>query len=405
MKKTTLRYAGGLALLLLAAPAVAETQFKIGGDTFASGLNANLNETADRDALMSGMSVTLTGQVAKDAHLMGLDVTSDGAVGGDLYATGFSVSVEKPVTDDLTAAGLNVRVRNEASIGGNARLTGGNVIIDGPVSGSLLAAAGTLTVNGSIGQDARLTAGKLIFGPDAKIAGELTYSASEPMEIAANVISPDRVHYEKTDWGNSLPMMRDRMDFDAMHIWPSFFGVVAGFIVALAFLAGIGAIVLNISPVFVDRLQQRTMVSPLRSLGLGTLGLGALIGLVPISIMSFIGIPLVPVIALAIVSLWIGGYLLGVYAISIRALQAFRPSLPEFPPGIMSNFITLVIGLVVFATLNFIPFFGWLINLLVVLLGIGGIAGLTLDRFQAGTVHLPPATTKPPPEELPPGTA
>ena len=46
----------------------------------------------------------------------------------------------------------------------------------------------------------------------------------------------------------------------------------------------------------------------------------------------------------------------------------------------------LAAGLVAFAILNFIPFLGWLINLAVVLLGLGAIAALIAGRLLGGSV-------------------
>ncbi|MEP9373654.1 hypothetical protein [Mesorhizobium sp. KR1-2] len=388
----------GFALLgafLMAAPASADARFVFGGDTYVSGTSAKLSEPSPRDALAAGYSVDITGKVEKDAHAAGFDVDVDAPVGEDLYAAGFAVKVSQPVGGDLTASGFDVDVRQGATIGGNARIGGGTITIDAPISGSLLARGRSLTVNAPIAGDARLAAAKLTFGPDAKIGGELTYSAPEPIEIAPGVIAPDKVHFEKLEPFGEMGFFRQNVRMP--HLWPSFLAVFFSFLVTLAFLFVAAAILLAVAPLTVESLRERTIRRPFLSMGLGVLGLGMLIGLIPISAMSVIGIPLIPVILLAITVFWVAGYLLGIYALSWRVADA----LGELPTTMSARLAVLFIGLVIAAALNFIPFFGWLINLLILFMGLGGLVAWILDALSRRT----PAAEVPPqqPADVPRG--
>ena len=85
----------------------------------------------------------------------------------------------------------------------------------------------------------------------------------------------------------------------------------------------------------------------------------------------------IPIAMLAIMALWIAGYIVGAYALSMRVLASFR----EAPATAAGRVVTLAVGLVITALLNFIPFLGWIINLAVVFLGLGAIVGRFLRRL------------------------
>ena len=364
-------------LLVAASPSLAQERLILGDDVYAAGSSVVLSEPAPRDVVMSGASVDVTARTGGDALLGGFNIDVEAPIGGDLYAAGFSVNVEQPIGEDLTAAGFNVRVRSGAVVGGNARLLGGSINLDGQVAGSVLAAGGSVRINSVIGGDVRVAARDLSFGPDARINGTLTYSAPEPIEIADNVIVAERVQYQKLDAPSASAMIDGAVGEPLRGFWPSFLGVTFGFIVTIAFLTLLAAALLTLIPVAVERVRRETATAPFRSLGLGVLSLGALIGLVPVAAITIIGIPLIPIVVLTIVAMWIVGYLLGIYVVAWRIAGGFR----DLAPNNGTRLIVIVIGLVAAAVLNFIPFLGWLLNLALVLLGMGGIAGRLLAKL------------------------
>jgi len=367
------------ALGLLLTPTIVQSQERLllGGDTYAAGSSVTLSEPAGRDVAASGGSVDLTGRTAGDAMVGGMDVNVEAPVGRDLYAAGFSVSVAQPVGEDLTAAGFNIRVRPEVVVGGNARLLGGNVSVDGQVVGSLLAAGGTVTIGSVIGGDVRVSAGTLSFGPEARINGTLTYTAAKPIEIAPSVIPADRVHFVKREASSPSEMVDNAIGKPLRGFWPSFLSISFGFVVAVAFLTLLAAVLFALMPVTVEGLRRETESAPFRAIGIGVLALATLVGLIPVSAMSIIGIPLIPVVILTIVAAWIVGYLLGVYVLAWRIAQGFR----EMTPTNGNRVVVVALGLAAAAILNFVPVLGWLFNLALLLAGMGGIAARIMARL------------------------
>lgn len=98
--------------------------------------------------------------------------------------------------------GFSVRLAPEAAIGGNARLAGGAVTIEGPVSGALTAAGGEVTLNAEVGGDVLIQTGKLTLGPAARIAGDLVYSAPEPVAVPASVMPHERIRFTRSADGD-----------------------------------------------------------------------------------------------------------------------------------------------------------------------------------------------------------
>jgi hypothetical protein len=68
------------------------------------------------------------------------------------------------------------------------------------------------------------------------------------------------------------------------------------------------------------------------------------------------------------------GYLLAAYAVARRMLVAFNG---PTDPSLLIKLTIVAVAICVVAILNFIPFFGWVVNYTLVLLGIGAMtAGL-----------------------------
>ncbi len=170
------------------------------------------------------------------------------------------------------------------------------------------------------------------------------------------------------------------MHEDLSFFWPSLFGLVMTFLATMGLFLIVSAIFLSFMPSLVERLRQRAIGNPGMSELSGFLGLAFLAGLVPASILTLIGLPLVPIVLLAIFALWLLGYLLGTYAVSTRVWMAFSND-DQLDASIARKLMVLAAGLVILAARNFIPIVGWLINLAIMFLGFGAIALLIVERI------------------------
>ena len=360
-----------LAIALIGTEARAQDAVVVGQDTYVSATNAALKAPAGRDAFLSGFSVDVTQKVEKDVGAAAFDLDISAPIGGDAYLAGASVDVDQAISEDLTAAGFSVQVGQNAVIGGNARIAAGTTTIDGQIAGSVVASTGTFSLNGQIGGDARLVVGSMSFGPNAKIAGRLTYLAAEPISIPATVADPARITFQQITAQEGFAKARETLTETAPGFWWARTGAVLAltFAISIAFLIALSAALLAFMPERIETLRSEAIRSPVRAMALGVLGLSMSIGLVPVSAMTLIGIPLIPIAILAAIVFWILGYIIGTYALTTRMLEAYRGQ----PLTLGAKLLALILGFVVFALLNFIPVIGWLINLMVVFLGLGSL--------------------------------
>lgn len=368
--------------MALCGPALSDTPpVEIGGDVFVSGPTVSRPIPADRDLLAFGANVSLTGDVAEDVHAMGFDVEIDGAVGGDVVAAGGSVSVDGTVAGDVTATAITLRTGLGAQISGNVRLAGATVTIDGPVLGALVAAGGEVILNAPIAGDVVLTGAEITFGPNAVIEGTLTYHSNARIDVPVRVISADRVRFEPTSEREMWRDFRDDWQGWDSPVELTSWNIVGGFLINLGLFIVIGAVFLSLAPGTVRRLRRRADARPGMVILTGTIGLAILFGSIPVSVLSVVGLPLVPILALLIFAIWILGYILGAYVLAMRVMRGFGT---VESPSIFMRLLALAVGVTLVALLNFIPVIGWMANFALVLLGIGAITTALFESFMTG---------------------
>ncbi len=366
--------------ILAASPPSAQTVLRTNGtDTFVVATSGMPALQASGDVFASGGAVVTTGRVGGDAHVAGFDLDLEADVASDLYAAGAAVTLRASVGGDLSMMGFSLRTADRATITGNARMLGSTITIDGPVGGALAATGGEITLNAAVAGDALLQAGTLSFGPEARIAGTLTYSAPDPVTIPAEVIPAARVVYHKS------PPLMDR--FEHMRDWgggwsdgwagrdmptlPSTLALVSTFLVTLGFLVLLGGALLALAPQRCEALRLAGTRRPALMVLLGVLGLSMLMGLVPVAVMTVIGLPFVPIVGLAILVVWTLGYVFGAYVVAMRLYLALGP---REDPGLGLRIVLLGVAVLVFSLLNFVPVLGWMVNFLLVLFGIGTLS-------------------------------
>jgi hypothetical protein len=151
-------------------------------------------------------------------------------------------------------------------------------------------------------------------------------------------------------------------------MWPSFFAIVSSFVLAIAFLVAMGAVLLSFAPRWMEDSKDEALHAPVKITALGVLALSLVVGLVPVSGMTLIGIPLIPLAIFAAMGLWVLGYIVGAYAIGAKLGPANSGS-----TAVGGKLAVLAVTLIVLSLVNFIPVIGWLINLMVLFLGLGSI--------------------------------
>ncbi len=340
-----------------------------GGDTFVAGAQVSETVHSGGDAFLAGRTVDARGSTGGDLHVSGFDISISADAKGDLYAAGATVIMRGTVAEDLTAVGFSLRTEKGAETRGNARLFGNSIIIEGPVEGALIATGRDVILNATVIGDARILAQSLTFGPNAQINGTFTYSAAEKLAVPDRVAPADRVVFQALS-GREVWGEWDRIGKE-MPALPTFASLFFSFVISLLFFVVLGAVILGFMPKRLARLRHSIADAPGQTILLGVIGLSMLFGMVPITALTIVGIPFVPVVVLSIIVFWTLGYALGAYGVAMRVWSAFCG---EDDPGNAARLLVFAAALIFIGLLNFIPFVGWVANFTLVLLGVGAIS-------------------------------
>ncbi|PTX53828.1 hypothetical protein C8N43_3871 [Litoreibacter ponti] len=370
-----------IAVLALPQIAAAETiQTQNGGDTFYTGGLVSQSIDTKGDTFVTARSARVDGATSGDMHLSGFDVSVDVDVAQDLYAMGATVVIRGTVAEDLSVMAFSARTESGARIGGNARLMGNSVDVEGPVGGALSVIGRDVVLNAQIAGDVRVMAKSLSFGPDATIAGSLTYSSETKIDVPTRVMPADRVTFEKIS-GSKVFEEWEQVGRD-MPALPTFASMMFGFMVTLLFFLVLGALMLGFMPNRLSRMRRSIAAAPGQTLLLGVIGLSVLFGMVPITGLTIVGLPFVPFALLAIVVAWTLGYALGAYSVAMRLWIGMGGA---DDPSKIARLMILAAAIVFVALLNFIPFVGWVANYTLVLLGIGAMTRFAFEAMIGDT--------------------
>lgn len=358
-----------IAVACLSHGAFADTvSTRNGDDTFFAGGLISQSIDTKGDTFVAARSARVKGAALGDMHASGFDVSVDVDVAEDLYAMGATVVIRGTIAEDLSVMAFSARTENSSETAGNARLMGNSVTVEGPVAGALSVIGRDVILNAKITGDVRIAAKTLSFGPDAVVAGTLTYSTEDKIKVPTQVASADRVKFERVSGGRVFEEWQDvRRD---MPSFPTFASMMFGFLVSLLFFLALGALMLGFMPKRLARMRRGIAAAPGQTFMLGVIGLSMLFGVVLVTALTIIGLPFVPIAVLAIVVAWILGYALGAYSVAMRLWIGLGGA---DDPSNVARLIILAGAITFIALLNFIPFVGWVANYTLVLLGIGAM--------------------------------
>lgn len=412
MKRNTVGWrAGFLALVLLVlagVPAAHAFEAMEGGDVVIDAdevIEDDLYVAAERfvlegtitgDLVVAGQSIVIDGTVEGDLIAAGRDITLNGSVMDDIRMAGAALTIGSGalVGDDLVATGYSLEAREESGIGGNVIFAGKQALIGGTVGEDMRFAGVGLSLQGTIEGDVQAAVGTpdqgeaefipeffgqdmppvpevengLRLGKDASIGGDLEYASED--HIAT--IPPEQV-------GGTIEQVR-APDFDFADE-PSFFGQLLYHVQRLLLLALVAVVLAWWFPVKLRRLASRIETKPLPTVGWGIVILVgvplALVGVmivfgilaIVLGFMAF-GLGLMLILPVLLTFLVVVFYLAKVvvgYLGGRMLLARFKPELSE---GVIWP---ALVGVVLVGVLTIIPAVGGILNLLVMVAGLGAL--------------------------------
>lgn len=310
----------------------------------------------------------------------GTIVVDEGETVDGIDGVAGTIVVRGTVNGDVSGAAGSIRVAETGRVDGDVQAAAGTIIVDGAVGGSVQTGAGSfeltetgriegsvdvgagsVTVDGAVGGDVRAAADSIVLGPNADVGGEFRYDAGTFTESPDATVAGGVV--EDTDLRGDTGI---GFGFDPA---PSWVGVAYGAATSLA----LGAVLLLAFPRLSRDVADRVGGDSLRS---GGAGLAALIGtpiLLVLVAITIVGIPLALVgIGAYVAALWVGS-VYGRYALGSWVLGQF---------GRPNRWVALLLGVLGVALIGLVPWVGGLVDLLVLLLGLGALGLALYDRYR-----------------------
>lgn len=333
------------------------------GDVVAAGSYVEVSGTVEGDLIAAGALIIVSGEVQDDARLAGAEVRIDGSgsIGDDLIASAggggsFQLNEVHDVDQGLTIA-------DGARIGGEAILFGGEGEIRGTIEQGVNAFMGSMLLAAEVSGDVELAGDGIIVDDDASVAGTLTYTSREQIDVPEGVATD--VVYEEPE--------RDpqKQRSPVQHI-------VGWLVRTLLMLVGFGLLgwlILRLAPGLITYPAQAIDQRPTRA-GISGLLLSLLL----------IFFPLLSALLVALMVLfggWFPGIVLGLFLFGTLALLWFLSPLISglwLGEKLRARFnlqqgdmLALALGVLVVVLLSRVPLLGWFVSLVSFIFAMGGL--------------------------------
>ena len=378
----------------------------IKGDLIAGAQTIIINGTVEGDLLVGARDVIINGTIQDDARIFG---------------AAFLIGENAVIGDDLLGGGGSLETRPGSKIGGDLLMGSGQNLLAGDIAGDAKLGTGAIELRGKIGGDAVFALGKvenegqkmgpmsfdpeqtitmpnlavgLTFGPDAEIGGKLEYIADRDLGVPASIASGGVTRTEPVyDEEELREMHRENRTQSELVLDASIDAVrtIASLIIVGLFLAWV-------FPTLLGKMGATIQEKPFPSLGWGTIAWAAFLfslliiifmmvmGGIIFGLLTLSGLSAAVIVSgvLALFGTSVGFVMLTAFVTKIAVsllggkliLEKVNPKLAEH------KFWPLALGVVLYAILSAIPVLGILVNIVVVLLGLGALWILFTDWWK-----------------------
>lgn len=397
----------------------------IQGDLYAGANKITVNGVVEGDLVTGAQIITVNGEVQGDVIAFAQSVLINGVVGDDLRsgAAAIQLGEDAQIGDDLLFGGASFEAKDGSQIGGDLLVGGAQALVGGDVAGNLLVGASALELRGAVDGDVNAHVNlseseqqegmpPMFFGPEMNIAipavdpginlkegasvgGDLTYTSSTTFDLPEDVIGGSVQRLEPAYDKIERPAPPSRQALAGM--W--FLRLLRNIIT----LTALGLLLGALFPNFLASAEYQLQNEPLPSLGWGVVAYAAfyfallviftvmILGAVIFGFLSLGGLSgtIVVLGLLLLFALTVGFVLTVIYLTKIIvSLLGGKLILARIKPEWANHKVyPLLVGVVLLSIIIAVPVVGWLIKLIVVLLGLGAL--WLLGREQLGRKKTP----------------
>jgi len=341
----------------------------VAGNLYAAGANIIVDGTVKGDVICAGQTININGQVEGDVICAGQTININGQVGGSIRAAGNSINVNSAVARNVQAFGASIILGKDAVVGWDMLIAGATGEIRGQVGGDLHGAAANIIIAGKVGRDVKLKVDEnvkrekkgisqpekasLIINKEAVIGGQVVYTSGKEALIDEGAAITGEVT-------RKLPKAKDfkKKGFVGW-AWGRLYSIFSALVIGLVLISLWRKQIIELTGKMLDKVG-------------AAIGWGAIIMfLTPIIaillMITLIGLPL----AFILLGVWLIAILLSKIIVGILI---GRSLIDKFWHKKKDSLIwAMIIGIIIFYLILSLPIIGWLITLVAIWWGLGGI--------------------------------
>ncbi|MDZ4382527.1 MAG: polymer-forming cytoskeletal protein [Parvibaculum sp.] len=298
--------------------------------------------------------------------------------GDDVFAAAEELTFDRKVKGVLTAAGQIVILTRDAKIGGDTWIAARRVAVEGELEGDLSIRAQEALINGAVKGNVTFYGLDLSFGPDAEIAGNVTYYSpsaariDKGAKVAGEINGEDFAVSRSIEQAEPRGSMRETWRQEHMNDrWSDRSGLAApGYRMTAPGAIFFGALAVAFSflaPAATARMRDGLAGEWAIAFGLGFLWLAGLPVLTVVVAISIIGLP----IAFLLLLLWPLGMVFGLVATLAALGDTISSRIGEFGQGALGRIGGIFLATAIVWIGISIPILGALVWLAAVASGIG----------------------------------
>lgn len=318
----------------------------------AAGNTIRVDGVINGDLVVVGQNVEVHGIVKGDLISFAKSTVVSGTVQGNIYSLTQELDLDGQLGHNIYGAGRSVRVGDQGHVGGGIVAAAADATLEGGVTRSVTIAVGDAAVSGSVGRELTMAGDTLTLTNTARVGGNLTARVHE----LKNVQIAD---------GATIAGSRDIQ----VEVKKSRFARPSFYFHQAIWFAGamlVGWLALVLFPGFFQG-STDAVGSPWRSLGLGVAILAGVPLVVVVIAVTLVGFPL----SLMLLALYLAAiYLAKVWVGAFLGRMLLKPAVPTQADWLLE----LLLGLLIITIVTFIPYFGGLVHLVVICLGLGAFA-------------------------------
>ncbi|MBX4191633.1 MAG: polymer-forming cytoskeletal protein [Candidatus Doudnabacteria bacterium] len=328
---------------------------------YAAGGNVIVNSRVTGDLYAAGGMVDVVGDVEDDLTVAGGNLSVSGKVGGNIRIAGGNINLRNTVGQDILAAGGNLYISEGAVINGDLVVAGGNIEVQGPINGKIKINGGKININSTVNGEVWLTAtDSLTFGPKAHVNGKITYYGNSDPKIMGGAVVGTIDRHELPRKG---PFSKSLLGF--------------GFIISILGWLAAGLLLMYLFKRELHTTTDMMREEPWANLGIGLICLILTPIIFVLLLVSLIGyyiafILIVLYILALMLSCLVGAIFLGRWILGYLDKEK----------GSNIDWRTVVVGVLAFEVLSWIPVIGWIAIFLLSITAFGTILRMVKSQLR-----------------------